>query len=299
MQEIEIKQLRYFVEVATTLNVTKAADNLNVVKSVVSKSLTQLEKQVGGKLLDRTTRNIRLTETGEFLLQRAQNLLQEFRHLTEDMSSISTEVRGVLKLTAAPALGYYLTKHLIPIFSSQWPDIRVSLELSYDYENLFSKGLDLAFRFSQIKDDRLITRTIGNSRRVLVASNQYLSKADLIRNIDDVSKHRCLLFQTHEEFSSWGLDNGQESKSLSVTGPFQCSNIEVLKEATLNGMGIGFIPLFAIQEELKEKRLVRVLPEWSRKTQILAAYRTGSHQSPKLAAFLKCISENTHLFNID
>jgi DNA-binding transcriptional LysR family regulator len=174
----------------------------------------------------------------------------------------------------------------------------VSLDLSYDYENLFSKGLDLAFRFSHIEDDRLIIREIGTSRRVLVASNQYLSKSGLIRNIEDISQHKCLLFQGFDEFSSWELDNGKESISLSVTGPFQCSNIEILKEATLKGMGIGFIPLFAIQDELADKRLINVQPDWSRKTKILAAYRTGSHQSPKLSAFLSCIEENAHLFNI-
>lgn len=298
MKEFDLKHLRYFVEVASTLNITKAAENLNVVKSVLSKSVTQLEKQMGTRLLDRTTRRVQLTESGEYLYQRAQYLLQEAKHLAEDMESLNSQVSGVLRLTATPAFGRYLSSTLIPIFTTQWPNVSVRLELSYDYENLFSSGLDLAFRFTDIKDDRLITREIGQSKRILVASNQYLSQADLIKRVEDLEHHNCLLFQTREAHSTWDLTDDKVRTAIEVSGQFQCSNIDVLREAALNGMGVACLPIFIVRDDIKAKRLIQVLPQWYRPNPLYLAYRTGSHHSPKLAAFLQCVQDNAHFFDI-
>ena len=292
LETVEFKQLRYFVVVASTLNITRAAEQLRVPKSVVSKSLKQLEEKLGSELLERSTRAVNLTEAGQFLLPRAQSLLEEAQCLFSDITTLSTGVSGHLKLAASPAFGRYLTRFVIPQYLKRYPDVRISMALSYSYENLYEKGLDIAFRFGEVMDDRLVAKKLMNTNRFLVASPEYLKTGPELRKPTDLVNHSCLLFVSLTDGREWVLTNGRRQVKVNVTGPYQCSDVSAICDAADAGVGIALLPKLIVEDYLASGTLVRVLPEWSSTDKnLLAVYRRGLHKSPKVASFLSLVDE--------
>lgn len=290
---IELKQLRYFAKVAEYLSITAAAERLNLPKSVVSKTLKQLEENLGVQLLERSTRVMKLTEMGQVLLPRAKSLLLETEYLYNDLQGMATSVAGHLTLAAPPALGQFLAKNIIPDFLKQWPQVTVSLHLSYGYENLFEKGVDLAFRFGGINDDRLFCKKVIDTERILVASNAYLAQSGTPTTLKALQQHQCLLFQSSVEQSSWTFTNGELEQTIEVGGPFRCSDLQTLKSMALADIGIAQLPLFFIGNEVNNGQLQRILPQWATPKQPLSlVYRQGLDKPPKLVAFLDWMEQN-------
>jgi len=291
-ETVEFKQLRYFAKVGQLLNITRAAEAMGVPKSVVSKSIRQLEDNVGVQLLERSTRVVSLTEAGQLLLPRALSLLEDSQYLFSDLQTLNRDISGHLKLAAAPAFGEYLSRTIIPAFLKKWPEVRISLELSYSYENLFEKGLDLAFRFGEVKDDRLIAKNITTSTRILAASPHYLKNNPAIKVPQDLMAHSCNSIDMVDHGRSWRLKSQNQQVEVQVQGRFQCSTIEALKAATVSDMGIAQLPRFTIQNELSSGSLVCVLPHWQcRSLGVSAVYRQGLNKPAKLAAFLEFLDE--------
>ena len=298
METLDLKQLRYFVEIAGTLSFTQAAENLTVPKSVVSKAVAKLEQGLGLKILERTSRVVRLTEAGNILYSRAIPLLSDARHLLNDVQNLQKSVSGHLRLAAPPSLGRYISSNIIPLFMQQWPDVKVSLALSYSYEDLFKEGLDLAFRMGKNHDVDLIEKPLGVSNRVVVASPQYLSAHEPIENPYDLERHKSLqLFA--KEASVWTLKKGNTVVPVQVDSVFQCSDMSALTSAVLQGGGVAKLPWLAVRDNIASGCLERVLPHWaSAGLPILVVYREGLNKSPKLAAFLKLLYEHQHLFKL-
>ena len=293
LETVEFKQLRYFVVVAAALNITRAADQLNLPKSVVSKSIRQLEETLNCTLFERSTRAVRLTEAGEFLLPRAQSLLEETQCLFSDISTMSTAVSGQLKLAASPAFGRQLTRDVIPQYLKRYPEVNISLTLSYNYENLYDKGLDIAFRFGKVVDDRLVAKTLSNTTRYVVASPKYVATAPKLDEPTQLVDHNCLVFPVNTGVKEWVLANNKEQVSMEVTGQYQCSDVSAVKDATIAGIGVSLLPSTIIKHELATGELVRVLPDWSSpEKKLYAVYRKGLHKSPKVSAFLELLSDN-------
>ena len=132
-QALNLKPLRIFIQVAKYLSITATAEALNMPKSAVSKAISQLEKSVGSKLLERSTRVVRLTETGALLQQRAQVVLSDVENLYSDIQQMNTQVSGTLNIAAAPAFGRFISRSLLHEFQKKWPKVNIALTLSYSY----------------------------------------------------------------------------------------------------------------------------------------------------------------------
>ncbi|MFT7559717.1 MAG: DNA-binding transcriptional LysR family regulator [Flavobacteriales bacterium] len=298
LETLDLKQLRYFVEIAGTLSFTRAAENLGVPKSVVSKGVSKLEQDLGLKILERTSRVVRLTEAGNILYSRAIPLLSDARHLMNDVQNLQKSVSGHLRLAAAPSLGRYISSNIIPLFMQQWPDVKVSLVLSYTYEDLFKEGLDLAFRMGKNKDLDLIEKPLGQSNRVVVASPQYVSEHKKIEHPHDLEDHNTLQVFA-KEVSVWTLKKEETVVPINVNYVFQCSDISALKSTLLKGVGIAKLPWFAVRDEVASGQLERILPKWtSTGLPIMVVYRDGLNKSPKLAAFLSLLYAHQDLFDL-
>jgi len=288
LETIDFRSLSIFVSACQTLNLTQSADQLGLPKSTVSKELSRLEKHLQTQLLERSTRRIQITESGKLVYQRAFQLIEEFRNLREDVQQMEQQVQGQLRISAPPALGEFLSSEILPGFLAQWPKVRIALELSYAYEDLFSQGIDLAFRVGQIIDDRLIARQIGNANRILVASPQYLADKAPIDSPQQLFGHNCLRFQYSPGESSWTLSDGEQTEAVSVCGNFCCGNVQALKSAALAGAGIAQMPILSLNGELESGRLVRVLPQWQVPPMpIYLVYRSGVARSCRMRAFLE------------
>lgn len=298
LETIDLKSLRIFVATAEHLSFTRAGEALQQPKSVVSKTVSRLEQTLGVSLLERSSRVVRLTEAGQILYSRALSLLEEAALILSDVQGMQTRVSGELRLAAPPALGRYLARELIPEYLRLWPEVSVSLKLSYDYEDLFKEGLDLAFRMGGHRDDHLIEKPLGFANRVMVATPAYLSEHPPVTRPEDLSAHLSL--QVFDKpFSSWSMQNGEASYSVSMRKQFQCANMEALKNVLLSDMGIAQLPWLVVRDELHSGRLVEVLPGWvSDGLTISAVYRLGPNKPAKLEKFLALTEQKRHLFDL-
>lgn len=298
LETIDFKLLRIFVATAQQLSFTRASEELAVPKSAVSKAIQRLETELGVSLFERSSRVVRLTEPGVILLSRARSLLEEALLMFTDVQSSHRRVSGQLRLAAPPALGRYIARDLLPQFLDAWPEVNVTLKLSYDYEDLFREGLDLAFRMGGPRDENLIEKKLGYANRVLVASPDYIRRYGAIDEPQQLRAHRCL--QVFDRpFVDWTLTRGGAAHTVTVPRVFQCSDMEALKSMLLAGTGVAQLPWLVVREEIQRGALVELLPGWvSSGMSISAVYRLGVNKPAKLAEFLSLLDQNLALFNL-
>ncbi|GAB2881782.1 LysR family transcriptional regulator [Microbulbifer echini] len=279
------------------MNLSLVADQLELPKSTVSKEVSRLESHLKAKLLDRTTRRVALTEVGAIAYERALHLVEDFKTMQNDVLVMDQQVQGLLRISAPPALGEFLSKKVMPAFLKRWPKITISLNLTYDFEDLFSQGIDLAFRVGDIHDERLISRKLGSSTRILVASVEYLTTHGTPKLPEELVSHNCLRFQFNPGDTEWTLTSDQSTINIPVNGNFFCANVSALKNAAVNGVGIAQLPINNIMEELDKGLLINILPNWHvPPMDIHAVYRTGLNKPKKLAALLDFLKEEKNLF---
>ncbi|MDO3385466.1 LysR substrate-binding domain-containing protein [Gilvimarinus sp. SDUM040013] len=297
-ETIDLKALRVFMAVAEHLNFTHAGHTLGIPKSQISKIVAQLEARLQTPLFARTSRVVRLTEAGRILALRARALLEEADLMVEDVKGLQHSVNGELRLAAPPALGRFIARDLVPLFLQQWPDARVALKLSYDYEDLFKEGLDLAFRMGTNRDDSLIEKPLGYANRVVVAAPKYLQQQPPINSPQDLTGHRCLqVFAA--EMSTWTMRNGNISSTITLPALFQCDDMQALLNVLLEGVGVAQMPWLVVRDHVYEGRLQEVLPGWvSEGLSISAVYRQGLNKPAKLAEFIALVDEHIHLFDL-
>ncbi|MDN4500983.1 LysR substrate-binding domain-containing protein [Alteromonadaceae bacterium BrNp21-10] len=297
-ETIDLKLLRYFVVTAETLNFTLASQALNIPKSALSKAIAKLEDGLGGKVFERSSRVVRLTETGHILYSRAIVLLDDASHLLHDLKTMQHSVAGHLKLAAAPALGRFLAQDIIPSFLKQWPEVSISLKLSYEYENLFKEGFDLAFRMGQNRDESVIERPLGLANRVVVAAPDYLAQQTKINHPQDLIDHKSVqIFERQQQV--WTLQNGKQTEQVSLNTSFQCADFVALVDAVSGGLGVAQLPWLVVRDAVKSGRLIHILPQWlSSGLPISLVYRDGHNKSAKLAEFLAWIELNKDQFDL-
>ncbi|WP_199608760.1 LysR family transcriptional regulator [Flocculibacter collagenilyticus] len=298
-ETIDMRTLLIFVTVCDTLNITKSAESMGLPKSTVSKEISKLEAHLNAQLLERSTRKITVTESGDVACAKARQLLSDFKALKDDIHIMEDQVQGTLRISAPPALGEFISKSVIPQFLAQFPRVTIALKLSYSFEDLFNEGIDLAFRVGQIRDDRLIARQLGESTRVLVASPEYISNHASILDPNDLIHHNCIRFQYNHSDTEWSFVSTEDMRVVSVNGNFFCANVQALKQAAIQAVGIAQLPINNIQDELNSGSLVRILPSWHVPPMAInAVYRLGLNKPKKLQAFLDYLFSNQALFEL-
>lgn len=295
---IPLHLLQYFVCTADKLSFTLASETLGIPKSKLSKEIQKLEKLINVNVLERSSRVVRLTEAGQILYQRALVLLEDANHLRHDIQTLNHGISGRLALAASPALGRYISQFLLPTFKQQWPEISLTLKLSYDFENLFQQNLDMAFRIGRNLDENLIQRQIGCSNRVLVASPHYLQSHPAITNLDELRHHKSIQFFESGQ-QRWTVCNDATTEQILLDPAFQCEDFESVLHMVEAGLGIAQLPWFIAKQKVAEQKLQLVLPAWVSPTlPIYVVYRKGYNKPAKLQKFLDWIAANQNLFNL-
>ncbi|MBC3766693.1 LysR family transcriptional regulator [Neptunicella marina] len=295
---IPLHLLQYFVCTADKLNFTQASDSLGITKSKLSKEIRKLEKLIDISVLERSSRVVRLTEAGQLLYQRAVVLLEDANHLRHDIQTLHHGVSGRLALAASPALGRYISQFLLPTFKQQWPEISLTLKLSYDFENLFQQNLDMAFRIGRNLDQNLIQRQIGLSNRVLVASPSYLQSHAPITNLQELRQHKSVQFFESGQ-QTWTLCYRSGTEQVLLDPAFQCEDFESVLHMVEAGAGIAQLPWFIVKQKISNQTLQLVLPGIVSPTlPIYVVYRKGYNKPAKLQKFLDWIEANQDLFNL-
>jgi DNA-binding transcriptional LysR family regulator len=261
-----VDDIYLLIVLAQTCSFTQAARQLNLSKASVSTRIADLERATGVPLVRRTTRSVTLTDAGRQLVDDCAPAFERIDAGFVAVKDLSGAPRGVVSVTAPVALGRQHVAPNLARFLRQFPDVRVQLELTDRFVNLTQEGFDLAIRHTSVAPDNYVAWSLCETRSMLVASAGYLRARGEPAHPLDLSNHDCLLYLGGDRVDKWtflpekGVGHG-ESVSVQVRGPLRANNSEVLREAVLDGLGIGLLPDFSTVSSSRT-RLITVLPDW-------------------------------------
>ncbi|MDE2396305.1 MAG: LysR family transcriptional regulator [Burkholderiales bacterium] len=263
---VSADMLAAFAWVAELASVSRAADELGVGKSVVSKRVAQLEAELGATLFSRSTRRVALTPAGEGYLEYARRALQEMAAGDEHLRALRSELTGLIRLTATVSWGQRVLAKQLPEFARLHPGIELELHLDDRVADLAFGRLDLALRWSATPCPDLVATPVARIDWALAAAPAYLATARAPQAPAELAGHACLCYWREAADELWTLESATETAQVRVRGRYHVDNPEAVADAAVAGLGIAMLPDYLCREALAEGRLVRVLPEWSPQT---------------------------------
>ncbi|PXX96322.1 LysR family transcriptional regulator [Halomonas sp. LBP4] len=277
-----------FVRVAELGSYTRAAEQLELSRTQVSKLVMQLETHLQVRLLQRTTRRLHLTEAGERYLARALGILQALEEAEAEVGAGVTEIRGRLRVNGPMAFGTDYLAPLVARFMVRHPALEMRLDLNDRRVDLLEEGYDLAIRIGSLPDSSLVARPLTRCHLLLCASPAYLAAHGEPQRLEELTEHRCLRYRTSGGGTTWQLGD----HSLPVSGPLDSNNGVVLVQAAEDGLGIIQQPSFLLTESIREGRLVPILPEAPPVTLgVYGLYPARRHLPAKVEHFLDFLAE--------
>ncbi len=291
-----ISLLRLFVQVADEGSFSAAARSTRTTPSAVSRQISRLEEDLGTRLLQRTTRQQVLTETGEVYLRHARQIVEDVDEARRAVSQLSSAPSGVLRITAEADLAVTLLSPMLPDFLRLHPDLRVQLVPSATLEDLISRGIDVAIRVGHLEDSSLIARRLTTSRSLLVASPEFLVRNGVPAHPEELSKLSCMSFHAGSGQRTWQFKSPDGILEVPISGRIQAGNLTFLKEAAKSGLGVAMLPTWAVRGELESETLVPILPGFPLEpsaTPISAVYPSGRYLANKVRVFVEYLSKHT------
>lgn len=285
-----VNTLRTFVRVYELGSMSAAGRDQRVSAAVASARIAELEKHLGVRLFNRTTRSLQPTEQGSIFYKGALKILETVEEAEAAVADVSRSPRGSIHVAAPLGIGKRLIAPLIPAFKDLYPHVDVRLRLSDRRVDVTAEGLDVAFLLGALEDSNLRVRPIAECRRVLCAAPSYVEKRGMPRHGRDLieARHSCLLlrYPGAREFV-WTLVTPEGPQRFDVTGPFESDDGDVLTGWALSGRGIVLKPVFEVAEQLASGALVVVAPETPPLDVRLAALFPHKRlQDPKIRLFL-------------
>lgn len=255
-----ISDLMVFTQAVKGGSLSAAARELGMSLAVASKRLQRLEDQLGVRLLNRSTRQLSLTDEGAAYYDYCVRILAELEEGEELVTRGSKEPKGNLKVTVPAAFGRLHVAPLVPGFLTRYPAVKLNLHLSDALVDIIEQGYDLAIRIGEPKDSTLVARPIGQDRRVVVATPSYLARYGAPRTPQDLAGHNALLFGGTDHWAFTG-PNG-EAVAVKVSGNLDTNNCDALREAIFADLGLALRPLWDVWQDLRDGRLVHLLPAY-------------------------------------
>ncbi len=283
-----------FVSVVEAGSFTAAAEALELSKAAVSKYVGRLEKRLGARLLNRTTRRLTLTEAGQALYERASGAIADLAAAESAVAELADAPRGRLRVTAPAHFGEAFLAPLFAAFRKRYPDIQLDVDLDNRIVDLVEEGFDVGLRITRLDSGSMVARKLADIRMVTVASPEYLERHGTPREPMDLREHECLLYNLDRVPGEWRYRRGLDRLiSVRVSGGFRCNSDGALKRAALDGIGILRFPELFVQEELRDGRLVAVLGEYEmHKVTLSAVFPTRAHLAPKVRVFVDFLVEH-------
>ena len=250
--------------------------------STVSRRVAQLEKELGVRLLERSTRNIRLTEIGESYYRQCQRGLEELEAANTLIEDRQQEVSGVLRLSVPPSLSENVFVPIIAEFQRSYPKARIHVFVTDRNVDLIADGVDLAIRVGDLADSALSARRILTYRHILLASPDYLNQYGAPRSPDELAGHRLLMFGTLGRQMTWTFARETETASIRVEPHLQINDYLGIQKAAIEGLGIAEMPAILCGSALRHGSLIPVMVDWSLPSVDLSAIHIATRNMSRL-----------------
>jgi DNA-binding transcriptional LysR family regulator len=257
--------------------------------STVSRRISELEDQLGVRLLDRSTRSLRLTELGTEVLEHAQRSAEASEAVASIVSNRQASVSGTLRLSAPPNISDTLITPLVTAFQASYPNVRVQILIAERYIDHIADGVDIAFRLGALRDSTLVAKRILTYRHQLVASPAYLKTCEAPESPQDLIGHRLIAFSYWRPESRWTFVHvdGRDEQTVTFQPQLSMNDFAGLTPALLAGLGIGDLPPVVQPELVRDGRLVEVMPKWRFRTHDLSLVHLGNRNMPKAVRVFK------------
>lgn len=283
-----LRALEVFVEVVRKDGFAKAADALNTSPANVTRYISDLEAHLGARLLNRTSRKMSLTESGEALYERAKSILDEVSDAEAIAGAATLQPRGTLRINAPISFGILHLAPLWPQFMQKYPEVELDISLVDRVVDIVEEGYDLAIRISRSGSNANAARKLATSHNILCASPDYLRTHGQPQTPDDLSNHQCLEYTYAANGDQWMLtDEKNQQHTVKVNFAMHANNGDTLRAAALAGAGICRCPTFLAGADLREGRLIRILPDYHLPDiDVLAIYPSRRHLSAKVRVMI-------------
>ncbi|MDD1519777.1 MULTISPECIES: LysR family transcriptional regulator [Bradyrhizobium] len=287
--------MKVFCLVAELKSFVTAAQRLRISPAMASKHVMQLEKRLGTRLLNRTSRRVSLSESGTLYFEQARQMLDSLDEVEAAVSKATVVPRGTLRLTAPVWMANTIFAGVLADYQARYPEVRLDVDLSGRMVNLVEEGFDLALRATAAPDEALIARPITGVPFYLVAAPAFLKRAGRPRTFADLSGQALLHYALYpgESFSFQG-EHGPETVKLNPV--LRSGNETLLHMAALESMGFAFLPKWLVTEDIASGRLVHVLPdEVIFEGRLLAVYPSRKYLSAKVRTFIDFVAADKRM----
>jgi DNA-binding transcriptional LysR family regulator len=258
-----LRGLYVFAHVAQTLSFSRAADQLGVTKSAVSKHVAQLEAQLGVQLIVRTTRRLVLTEAGERVQASTERMASDVEAAQDAALADSSRIAGALRITAPAALGRNYLMPVVHEFTQLHPDVTFELLIGDAYVDLMAERVDMALRVGSRGDSSMISRRVARVELFVVAAPSYLEEHGSPRTPQDLAQHTWVMHGlASDQFSKVTLRRGKRSVTVQFQGRVACNDGPTNLAGCIAGLGVLGVPDFEVASDIRSGALVRLLPGW-------------------------------------
>jgi LysR family transcriptional regulator, regulator for bpeEF and oprC len=286
----KLKSLVIFLRSAQLQSFSEAARQLSMSPSSVSRAVAQLEKELGVRLLQRTTRSLSLTEDGVMFYQRCQQVLDELEDIETSVKRSQSQPKGTLRLNFSIAFGKMYIAPRLAELAVQYPDLTFNVSFSDRMSDIIEEGIDATVRVGMGSDSRLVMQALGTSYPITCAAPGYLQQAGIPTTLDEIAQHRCVNFvlpQTGREII-WKFDREGTPMQLPVQSYLQFDYAEALVEAAIAGAGIIQAPKYIVAAAIEQGKLQPILTDYASKegTVIAIVYPQKKYLSAKVRIFI-------------
>lgn len=289
----KIGHMRALVTVARLGSFSAAAKELEVTPGMLSKQVKSLELSLDVRLLQRTTRGVSLTDAGELYVDQAVDILQRIEETEMAVTALNAAPRGVLRVSCPPSFGTQVLTPIIAVFARDNPGMRIELGLQDSEPDMIASRLDLIFRIGALRDSSLVSRQVGAAPYVLCAAPGFLATASP-RRVADLATTNCLLDESMDGYQQWSFIAQGTLVTQPVKGNFASPMTAAVIEAAVAGLGLAYVPRYAVVDELARGELAEVTLEDAQPMSlpVTALYSSRRFMAAKTRIFLECFIEH-------
>lgn len=282
----KLRAMQVFVRVVETGSLTRAADALGLSAPSVVRSLAALEREIGVRLLHRTTRRSSLSDEGREYYERCRRAIAAVEEADASMSARRAKPEGRMRLTAPVTYGRLHVAPVVSEFLEKYPQVAVDLLLLDRVVDLVEEGIDCALRIGRLPESTLVARPLGETRRVVCASPPYLKRHGVPANPSDLVGHRCIQFAGLSATDEWGF-SGRPAQRVAIRPILRTNQMDAALDACLRSRGCGMFLLYQVETPLREGRLRRLLADFEPPPlPIQIVYPHARLLSPNVRAFV-------------
>jgi DNA-binding transcriptional LysR family regulator len=284
--------MRVFTAVVDAGSFAAAAEKLQLSRGMATRYVAQLEAHLGLRLLHRTTRKLSLTEAGSGYYQRALQILAMVEEAESSAAREASVPRGTLRIATSVVLGSRHLDRLLAEYLRRYPGVEIDLALNDRVVDLVEEGFDLALRMAKQVAPGLIARRLARVPILACAGPHYLKKHGTPRSPEELAGHNCLVQPYSSSQGRWHFRRKGAERTVRVAGNLRSNNGDVLVNAAIDGLGVILEPAFLVSEALRQKRLVRVLPDWDAdEFTLFAVYPNRKFLPPKVRSLIDFLAE--------